>query len=82
MKTTSKSRYARIKLIAAFLTVSIISLVQPGCNCSSSNGGTAPPTAVTDVSPLSNSVTALVTTDGSAVFHDEMDGATVASGFT
>ena len=82
MKTTSKSRYARIKLIAAFLTVSIISLVQPGCNCSSSNGGTAPPTAVTDVSPLSNSVTALVTTDVSAVFKDEMDGATVESGFT
>jgi len=84
MPETSKSRYQRFKLIAAFLTVGIISLVQPGCDCSSSNGGigTAPPSAITTVSPLSNSVTSLVTTDVSAVFLDEMDGATVINAFT
>ena len=82
MPETSKSRYQRFKLITAFLTVGIISLVQPGCDCSNSNGGTAPPSAVTAVSPLSSSDSALVTTEVSAVFLDEMDGATVINAFT
>lgn len=82
MPETSQSQYNRFKLFAAFLTVGIISLVQPGCNCSSSNGGTTTPSAITAVSPLSNSVTALVTTDVTAVFRDEMDGASVESAFT
>jgi hypothetical protein len=83
MPETSKSRYQRFKLITAFLSVGIISLLQPGCDCSSSNsGGTAPPSAITAVSPLSNSVTTLVTTDVSAVFLDEMEGETVINAFT
>ena len=82
MPKFTKSQYHRFKLITAFLTVGIISLVQPGCDCSSSNGGTTPPSAVTAVSPLSNSVTSLVTTDVSVVFLDEMDGATVINAFT
>ena len=82
MPKTSKSQYNRFKLFAAFLTVGIISLVQPGCNCSSSNIGTTMPSAITAMSPLSNSVTALVATDITAVFRDEMDGASVESAFT
>ncbi len=82
MPETSKSQYNRFKLFAAFLTVGIISLVQPGCDCSSSNGGTTTPSAITAVSPLSNSVTGLVTTDVTATFRDEMDGASVESAFT
>lgn len=82
MPKFTKSQYHRFKLITAFLTVGIISLLQPGCDCSNSNGGTAPPSAVTAVSPLSNSATSLVTTDVRAVFRDEMDGATVESAFT
>lgn len=78
----TKSQYHRFKLITAFLTVGIISLLQPGCDCSNSNGGTAPPSAVTAVSPLSNSATSLVTTDVRAEFLNEMDGATVESAFT
>ena len=82
MPETSRSRHQRCKLIIAFLSVGIISLFQPGCDCSNSNGGTAPPPAVTTVSPLSSSDSALVTTDVSAVFLDEMDGATVKNAFT
>ena len=82
MPETSPSPYSRFKLFAAFLTVGIISLVQPGCNCSSSNGGTTTPSAITAVSPLSDSATALVSTDVTAVFRDEMDGASVESAFT
>ncbi len=82
MPQNSGSPNNRFKLIAAFLTVGIISLLQPGCNCSSSNGGTAPPSAVTSVLPLSNSVTALVSTDVSAVFLNDMDDTSVINGFT
>ena len=82
MPETSKSQYDRLKLFAAFLTVGIISLIQPGCDCSSSSIGTVTPSAITAVSPLSNSVTALVTTDVTAAFRDEMDGASVESAFT
>ncbi len=82
MPKLTKSQYQRFKLITAVLTVGIISLVQPGCDCSSSNGDTSAPTAVTATSPLSNSTTSLVTTDVHAVFRDEMDGATVESAFT
>ena len=80
MPETTKSQYDRFRLITAFLVVGIISLVQPGCNCSSSNGGT--PSAITSVSPASSSATSLVTTDVSAIFRDDMDSATVESGFT
>ena len=82
MRKFTKSQYHRFKLITAFLTVGIISLVQPGCDCSNSNSGTAPPSAVTAVSPLSNSTTSLVTTDVRAEFLNEMDGATVENAFT
>lgn len=82
MTEISKSRHERFKLITAFLVVGLISLAQPGCDCSSSGGGTSTPSAITAVSPLSNSFTALVTTDVSAEFRDEMDGSTVESAFT
>ena len=61
--------------------VGLISLL---CNCSSSNNGgsTAPPSAVTSVSPLSDSSTALVTTDVAALFLDEMDTVSVESAFS
>ncbi|NOQ69295.1 MAG: hypothetical protein GQ573_04210, partial [Gammaproteobacteria bacterium] len=81
MPEISKSPHNRFRLIAAFLVVGIISLVQPGCDCSSSNLGTAP-SAITSVSPESNSVTALVTTEVAALFRDEMDSTTVESAFS
>ncbi|MFV9615752.1 MAG: Ig-like domain-containing protein, partial [Gammaproteobacteria bacterium] len=80
MIETTKSPYYRFKLITAFLVVGMISLVQPGCDCSSSNGGA--PSAITSVSPASSSATSLVTTDVSALFRDDMDSATVESGFS
>ena len=81
MSDTTSSQYDRFKLIAAFLAVGIISLLQPGCDCSSSNSGTLTP-AITSVSPASSSTSALVTTDASALFRDDMDSATVESGFS
>ncbi len=81
MLETTSSQYDRFKLIAAFLAVGIISLLQPGCNCSSSNS-TSTPSAITSVSPASSSTSALVTTDVSALFRDDMDSATVESGFS
>ena len=74
-------RHDRFKLIAAFLVVGVISLVQPGCNCSS-NDGSSTPSAITSVSPASSSATSLVTTDVTALFRDDMDSATVESGFS
>lgn len=82
MPEISKLRHDRFKLVTAFLVVGIISLVQPGCDCSSSNGGTASPSVVESVSPLSSSATALVATDVTALFSDEMDGVTVESSFS
>jgi hypothetical protein len=82
MPKTSKSHNDRFKLIAAFLTVGIISLIQPGCSCSSSNNGTSQPSAVTSVSPLSDSASSLVTTNVSAIFNNDMDGDTVITAFT
>ena len=81
MFETTSSQYDRFKLIAAFLAVGIISLLQPGCNCSSSNS-TSTPSAITSVSPASSSTSALVTTDVTALFRDDMDSATVESGFS
>ncbi len=81
MLDTTSSQYDRFKLIAAFLAVGIISLVQPGCDCSSSNS-TSTPSAITSVSPASSSTSALVTTDVTALFRDDMDSATVESGFS
>ena len=80
MPETTKSRHDRFRLFTAFLVAGIISLVQPGCNCSSSNGGTT--SAITSVSPASSSATSLVTTDITALFRDDMDSATVESGFS
>ena len=82
MTETTKSQYDRFKLITAFLVVGIISLVQPGCDCSSSNGGTSTPSAITSISPASSNATSLVTTDVTAIFRDDMDSATVESGFS
>jgi len=81
MLETTKSRYDRFKLITAFLAVGVISLVQPGCDCSSNNGSSTP-SAVSSVLPASSSASALVTTDVSALFRDDMDSATVEDGFS
>ena len=81
MPEATKSQCDRFKLIAAFLAVGIISLVQPGCDCSSSNS-TSTPSAITSVSPASSSTNALVTTDVTALFRDDMNSATVESGFS
>lgn len=83
MPETSKSRYQRFKLITAFLTVGIISLVQPGCNCSNSNGGgSTTPAVINSVLPLANSTSALVSSNVSAVFSQDMDSTSVESAFT
>ena len=80
MPEATKSQYNRFGLITAFLVVGIISLVQPGCNCSSSNNDTSP--AITSVSPASSSASSLVTTDVTALFRDEMDSTTAESSFS
>lgn len=72
----------RFKLILSFLIVSVVSLVQPGCNCSSSSGGTTQPSVITSVNPVSNSATALVGTNVMAVFRDDMDETSVISAFS
>jgi len=83
MSKTSKSPHDRYWLISFFLTVSIISLIQPGCSCSSSSIGTpSPPSAVTSVSPENDSFNSLVSTNVNALFRDEMDGASIIDAFT
>lgn len=81
MPEIPKFRTDRFKLITAFLVVGLISLVQPGCDCSSSGFDTSP-SAITSVAPSANSDTALVTADVSVLFRDEMDSASVENGFT
>ena len=81
MTETKKTLSERFRLIAAFLVVGIISLIQPGCNCSSSNDGTAPPATITTVLPASSSATALVATDVIAVFSIDMDVTSVTTAF-
>ena len=44
--------------------------------------GTTPPSAITSVSPVSHSDTALVGTNVKAVFRDDMDEASVISAFS
>jgi hypothetical protein len=76
------SKRERLKLFAAFLIVGVVSLVQPGCNCSSNDSAPPPSSAVSSVSPVENSTTALVSTKVSAIFLNEMDSATVENGFS
>ncbi|MFV2004915.1 MAG: Ig-like domain-containing protein, partial [Gammaproteobacteria bacterium] len=73
------SQHSRFKLIAAFLTVGIISLVQPGCDCSSSSDNTIPPQtpAIVSIDPANDSTTVLVGSSVSAVFRDDMDAMTI-----
>jgi hypothetical protein len=74
----SRNNHGRFKLMAAFFTIGIISLIQPGCSCSSSSdGGDAPSSAIVSVSPQANSLNALVSNSVSAIFRDEMDAATI-----
>jgi len=80
MPEATKSHYDRFGLITAFLVVGVISLVQPGCNCSSSNDDTS--SAITSVSPANSSANSLVTTDITALFRDDMDSTTVENGFS
>jgi hypothetical protein len=83
-KTSDKNRWL---LIASVVMLGMISLVQPGCDCGSSNAfvpaspstPTTPPlpSAITVLSPLQNSDTALVSSLVSASFSNDMNGTTI-----
>lgn len=70
----------RSSLIGTVLVICLISLVQPGCNCGSSDSvGTTP---VANVFPVQGSDTALVSTNVVAFFGIEMNAASVEASFT
>jgi len=76
-KSSDRNRWS---FIASVLMIGLISLVQPGCNCGSSdNVGSAP---VASVFPVQNSDTALVSTNVIAFFGIDMNGPSVESSFT
>lgn len=65
----------RFALIATVLFIGLISLLQPGCDCSSSGSvGTAP---VANVFPIQGSDTALVSTDVVVFFGRDMNETTI-----
>lgn len=68
----------RWPLIIAVVTLGLISLVQPGCDCSSTDGSFAP-AMVASVFPEQNSATALVSTNVVVVFGIDMNGNSVES---
>jgi len=92
MAESRSSDSNRWLLIISVMTLGLISLVQPGCDCGTSNAfapaspttPTSPtipnlPSAITAVSPPPNSETALVSTTVSVIFSDDMDGTTLTS---
>ena len=58
------------------IVIGLISLIQPGCDCSSSSG-TGVPSAITSEFPPENSDGALVSTLVTATFRDDMNGSTI-----
>ena len=72
-KSSDRNRWS---LIASVLIIGLISLVQSGCDCSSS-GSAAPPPAITDVYPPQSNDAALVSTFVSAAFGFEMNESTI-----
>ncbi|MGB5278473.1 MAG: Ig-like domain-containing protein, partial [Gammaproteobacteria bacterium] len=85
-QTSDKNRWL---LIVSVMALGLISLVQHGCDSDSSNVfvpaspsiPTTPPlpSAITAVSPLPNSETALVSTLVTATFSDDMNSTTLTS---
>jgi|GEM_PF-6684456 len=70
----------RASFITSVLLLGFVSLVQPGCDCSSDGSfGTAP---VASVFPEQNSDSALVTTNVIVFFGIDMNAASVESSFT
>ena len=72
LKPSNRNRWS---LITTVLLLGLISLVQPGCNCGSSNSFT--PAVIASVFPTANSTNALTSTDVIAVFGIDMNESTI-----
>ncbi|UCB56134.1 MAG: Ig-like domain-containing protein [Thiotrichales bacterium] len=80
MRQSRASEQNRWLLIVSVLLVGLVSLVQPGCDCSTDGSfGVAP---VASVFPEENSDTALVSTEVVVFFGVDMNGPSVESAFT
>lgn len=87
MAQTNPSDRNRWLLILSVVTLGLISLVQPGCNCGSSDAFQTPPSTtppplpagITTVAPTESSDSALVSTRVSATFSDDMNDTTITS---
>ena len=71
MAQTGSSNWNRRSLIATVMLIGVISLLQPGCDCSSS--GEFRPATIASVFPEQNSTTALVSTNVIVFFCIDMD---------
>ncbi len=76
MAQVHSSGQNRWLLIVSVLTIGLISLVQSGCDCSSS-GSAPPPPTITDVYPPQSNDAALVSTFVSATFGFELNESTI-----
>lgn len=81
MPRAFKSYFKRLTLFSAFIIPAITCLTLPGCFDSSVLGTITPPTVIS-VSPPDNSDTALVSTDVTATFYDDMNATSIASAFS
>jgi len=83
MAQTQGPDRGRWLLIGSVMMLGLISLVQPGCDCGSSDTlvpptpTPTPPASITAVSPPQSSDTALVSTTVSATFSDDMNASTI-----
>ena len=75
MAQTNSSERNRWLLITAVLTIGLISLLQGGCSCGSSDP--VPPSPITDVFPPQSTDSALVSTLVTATFRDDINGSTI-----
>jgi hypothetical protein len=78
MENSRRSETKRRAFIFSVLFIGLVSLVQPGCDCSSSSGS-APPPPISSVYPPQDSDTALISTVVSATFSNDMNGTTIDS---
>ena len=69
MENSRRSETKRRAFIFSVLFIGLVSLVQPGCDCSSSSGS-APPPPISSVYPPQDSDTALISTVVSATFSN------------
>ena len=80
MSEPCSSNRSRRLLIAGVVLIGLVSLVQPGCDCSSDGSfGSAP---VASVFPEQGSETALISTDVIVFFGIDMNATSVESSFT